>query len=302
MAVFDLRTFLNEISEIVCMQLKLTHLSYSSYIDDSVPSVVYTDARRLRQVLLTLLGNAIKYNVENGSIRLRVAKVDEHLRISVIDTGKGVTREKAGSLFKLETACEPYKSDRVSVSLPVSNAICRLLGGDLQVDSEGGRGSTFTFLLRLNPLPPDSPFLLQHPRAPPPPQQPQRTQDAEGDVPPECLLSPFPQIPLRFEETRKLSSCSILRDTKEAKGEHLSPNRALNATFNDNNEANELADDIESIKSNEPKSDRSIGQRARSQLPSSFCKLAATSMVQMPCFGKPSCPGTCPCSDPSSHR
>jgi signal transduction histidine kinase/ABC-type nitrate/sulfonate/bicarbonate transport system substrate-binding protein len=112
-----------------------------------LPGVVHTDPIRLRQILSNLMSNAVKFTKE-GEIVLRAeAEGKSHLVFSVRDTGVGIPAELMKRIF------EPYRQADASVArnfggaglgLSISRSLARLLGGELAVSSEAGRGSTFT--------------------------------------------------------------------------------------------------------------------------------------------------------------
>ena len=106
---------------------------------------VYTDATRLRQVLLNLLSNAIKYNHPGGRVQLRGQALDGGVRLEVVDTGPGLTSGEQGRLFQ---AFERLDADRSAVEgtgigLALSKALVDLMGGRIGVSSVPGVGSTF---------------------------------------------------------------------------------------------------------------------------------------------------------------
>ncbi|TNE91645.1 MAG: response regulator [Deltaproteobacteria bacterium] len=111
--------------------------------------VVFTDAGRVRQILLNLLGNAFKFT-ESGEVRL-VARRDEgvnpRLVLQVSDTGIGMTEAQCARIFQPFVQAEASTASRFGGSglgLAISQQLCRLLGGDLAVSSTPGEGSTFT--------------------------------------------------------------------------------------------------------------------------------------------------------------
>src|SRR5215472_858276 len=114
---------------------------------------VYADNMRLRQVLLNLLSNACKFT-KAGTVRLGVTRVEEAgqhwVDFAVSDTGIGMTEEQLGRLFQ-EFAQADASTTRqfggTGLGLAISRRLCRLMGGDVTVTSEPGKGSTFTMRL-----------------------------------------------------------------------------------------------------------------------------------------------------------
>ena len=111
-----------------------------------------TDADKLRQVLINLLGNALKFT-ERGSVAVRVS-ADERTRrptrIDVIDTGIGIPPERREGIFEAFQQAESAASRKyggTGLGLTISRSLCRLLGFRLQFESEVGRGSTFSIVL-----------------------------------------------------------------------------------------------------------------------------------------------------------
>ena len=107
---------------------------------------VQADRTRLKQVLLNLLSNATKYNVEGGQIRLdAVANHQDRLRILVSDTGKGLSREQLNSLFQPfnRLGAESSGVEGTGIGLTISRRIMEMMGGSIDVESEVGVGSTF---------------------------------------------------------------------------------------------------------------------------------------------------------------
>ena len=124
-------------------------------IDPDLPSSIRSDPLRLRQVLLNLVGNAVKFT-HAGSVTLRVsAERTEHplLRCEITDTGVGMTPEQIARLFRPFEQADSSTTRRFGGSglgLRISKRLAELLGGDIEVSSEIGRGSRFvaTFALR----------------------------------------------------------------------------------------------------------------------------------------------------------
>ncbi|CAN5883803.1 hypothetical protein BH23GEM9_BH23GEM9_34080 [soil metagenome] len=124
--------------------------------DDAV--TVRTDGGKLRQVLLNLLGNAVKFT-EKGGITLRLKAQHDAVALTVMDTGVGIAPEHVGRVFERFWQCNPEGSRAVSgagLGLTVSRHLAGLLGGTLTVESEPGAGSSFTLMLPLDPSRADS--------------------------------------------------------------------------------------------------------------------------------------------------
>lgn len=128
-------------------------LAFEIEADGPLPEHIQSDPVRLRQILLNLVGNAIKFT-ETGGVRLTVRMEEAaalegyvRLRFDVIDTGIGMTREEQGSVFK------PFRQASASTTrvfggtglgLTISRRLARMLGGDITVRSVPGEGSTFS--------------------------------------------------------------------------------------------------------------------------------------------------------------
>ncbi len=121
-------------------------------VSDPAGSRVLADATRLRQVLLNLLGNAIKYNRRGGSVEVTAAAAAE-VRIDVVDTGIGIAEDDLALLF------QPFQRgaqargpiEGVGIGLAVTRALVELMDGRIAVRSAPGRGSTFSVTLRRAP-------------------------------------------------------------------------------------------------------------------------------------------------------
>ncbi|MCW2606062.1 MAG: integral rane sensor hybrid histidine kinase, partial [Frankiales bacterium] len=142
-----------------------------------VPGTVLGDAARLRQVLLGLLGNAVKFTPA-GSVALEVQPGEDGVvRFTVRDTGVGIApedRERLFEPFAQADASSTRRNGGTGLGLALARDLVRLLGGRLHVDSEPGRGSAFSFALPLAPVLPAARVAV-----PPGPQRPLRLLLAE---------------------------------------------------------------------------------------------------------------------------
>lgn len=120
--------------------------------DGPIPESIISDQKRVRQVLLNLIGNAIKFT-EEGSVEVKIKLVDfnrvKRMRILVIDTGIGISEENQGSLFQSFSQADSSISrvyGGTGLGLKLSRKLARLLGGDVALEeSRLGVGSTFSF-------------------------------------------------------------------------------------------------------------------------------------------------------------
>jgi len=127
--------------------------------EGAVPDVIRTDPTRLRQVLINLLGNAIKFT-KKGNIRLLVRFLDRRdteptMEFDIIDSGIGMTREQIARLFRPFTqadASTTRKFGGTGLGLTISKRLTQMLGGDITVESETGVGSTFRVAIETGPV------------------------------------------------------------------------------------------------------------------------------------------------------
>jgi signal transduction histidine kinase len=106
---------------------------------------VLTDPMRLKQILINLVSNALK-NTPQGSVTVRVTEDGNSLRFSVIDTGVGIAADKLDLIFKRFEKIDEYKQG-TGLGLAISKTLIGLLGGEISVSSELGKGSTFSITI-----------------------------------------------------------------------------------------------------------------------------------------------------------
>jgi len=151
---FSLNDLLEKVTEMVAARAHEKGLAMVYEIAPSVPNDLVGDPTRLRQVLLNLLGNAIKFT-QSGEVTLRVApdanpSVPTALRFTVSDTGIGIPREKLGQVFERFTQADSSTTRRFGGSglgLTISKRLVELMGGRVWVESEVGKGSVFAFVV-----------------------------------------------------------------------------------------------------------------------------------------------------------
>jgi signal transduction histidine kinase len=126
-------------------------LELCAHVDSSVPSHIESDVRCLRQILINLTGNAIKFT-ETGTIRILVTVSDEVLRCSVRDTGVGIAPDKLDRLFAPFSQVDQSYSRQhggTGLGLAICQRLVQSIGGSIRVESEAGCGSTFSFQIPL---------------------------------------------------------------------------------------------------------------------------------------------------------
>jgi len=128
------------------------------YYDSPIPAHIQSDPTRLRQILLNLTGNAIKFT-EIGGVTIHVdCDVEaEQIRFRVVDTGIGMTPEQRDAIAQFEAFSQADTSTTrkfggTGLGLRISRSLAMLLGGGLQIESESGVGSTFTAIVRTGKL------------------------------------------------------------------------------------------------------------------------------------------------------
>ena len=147
----DVGHVVSEAAELLAPQMAEARLEFSRAACGTEP-VVNADWDKLRQILLNLLANAIKFTPATGRVSVRCAREGDVVRIDVTDTGRGIARKDLSSIFEpfvqVDRASTPARHQGVGLGLAICRAFARGMGGDLTVKSEPGKGSTFTLTLR----------------------------------------------------------------------------------------------------------------------------------------------------------
>jgi len=149
---FDLRDSLGDTLKTLAIRAHQKGLELAAHIAPDVPDMVVADSVRIRQVLINLVGNAIKFT-EHGEVVVRVAKKSEsddllYLQFSVTDTGIGIPADKQVKIFEAFSQADgstTRKYGGTGLGLSISTQIVRLMSGSIWVESSEGKGSTFHF-------------------------------------------------------------------------------------------------------------------------------------------------------------
>ena len=161
---FDLRLCVEDALDLLAPKAAEKHLDLAYQMDDGIPSRVLGDVTRVRQVLVNLLGNAIKFT-EQGEVVTQVKILSSpaaegentsawHLHFSVRDTGIGIEVDRLARLFKPFMQAEASTARRfggTGLGLAISRRLVELMGGKMWAESVPGKGSTFHFTLRVQP-------------------------------------------------------------------------------------------------------------------------------------------------------
>ena len=167
---FMLDRVMEDISLVMKMKAREKSLGFDISIDDDVSNMLIGDSQRLRQILINLTNNAVKFT-DHGKIDVHVSKVSQSenkttLKFDVVDSGMGIPPEALGSLFKVFSRVKQDKSKLIAgtgLGLSICKKLTDLMGGMIGVESTLGKGSLFWFSL---------PFTLsnQHKNQSPKPQ------------------------------------------------------------------------------------------------------------------------------------
>jgi two-component system sensor histidine kinase/response regulator len=152
----DLRDTIEDVTRLLAIQAQAKNLEVTALIDPALPDMVKADAGRLRQVLLNLGGNAVKFTPAGEvAIELRIASRDASgvvIRCSVRDTGVGIPTGRIAALFEPFSQVDTSTTRRfggTGLGLSIVKRLVELMGGETGVTSEEGKGSTFWFTAHL---------------------------------------------------------------------------------------------------------------------------------------------------------
>ena len=151
---FDLHRLLNSLEEMFLLRANDKNLELIFKRTLEVPQYIQGDEGKIRQILINLLGNAIKFT-EAGKVTLRISctgeNSDTHLFFEIEDTGPGIASEEVALLFDafVQTRVGQQANEGTGLGLPISQEHVRLMGGEIQVESKVNKGSIFRFHIRV---------------------------------------------------------------------------------------------------------------------------------------------------------
>ncbi|MCJ7766062.1 MAG: response regulator, partial [Thiovulaceae bacterium] len=149
---FNLFAEMEEMAQLYTSEGRNKGISVSFYVGPNLPTYIHGDLRKLKQIMNNLINNALKFTPRGGKVvvEIRLLKWSEGSRctisFTVRDTGQGIAKEQIANVTKpFETGEQADK--RLGIGLSLSHGLVELLGGDLKITSEEGRGSKFGFTL-----------------------------------------------------------------------------------------------------------------------------------------------------------
>ena len=147
---------LQAVVELMDAQARTKGLELATYVSPDIPAVVMGDPARLRQIMLNLIGNAIKFTTDGGvTANVEVLSSDEdytELEVSITDTGIGIDSEQCAVLFEKFTQANSSTARRfggTGLGLAISRELSELMGGTISATSQPNEGSTFKFTVKL---------------------------------------------------------------------------------------------------------------------------------------------------------
>ncbi|KWX70910.1 histidine kinase [Paenibacillus riograndensis] len=150
---FDLRKCIKDSFSVVSKKADEKKIELSYTVNHDVPDYIYGDADRLKQVLLNLLGNAVKFT-SKGSIAVKVRLLKEEacrLAFTITDTGIGIDPDRLDDIFEPFAQIDSFMSrshEGTGLGLAISRRIVDMMGGEIYAESDGKQGSSFTFTIQ----------------------------------------------------------------------------------------------------------------------------------------------------------
>ncbi|MGE0084108.1 MAG: ATP-binding protein [Desulfococcaceae bacterium] len=151
-SVFDLQTLMENLSAMFKIMAEKKHLDFSCFVEPDVPVKLIGDPERLRQILINLIGNAIKFT-EKGQVKIEVCLMGKErdtntIHFSVSDTGIGIPPERLDRLFKSFSQVDASTTREyggTGLGLVISKGLVEMMGGSIDVKSRPGKGTVFRF-------------------------------------------------------------------------------------------------------------------------------------------------------------
>jgi signal transduction histidine kinase/DNA-binding response OmpR family regulator len=154
---FSFEKMLQKVAGVINFRMEEKQQNFAVHIDRKIPSYLIGDDQRLAQVITNLLSNAVKFTPAQGSIRLNTQLLSsdqdgDTIQMEVIDTGIGLSPEQQSKLFSSFQQAEGSTSRKfggTGLGLAISKHIVEMMGGTIWIQSELGKGATFTFTVKM---------------------------------------------------------------------------------------------------------------------------------------------------------
>lgn len=155
-SLFSLQEIVDQVRSLFVDQAKQKGLKFRVAMEDTIPAFLHGDVTRLRQVLVNLVGNSMKFT-QQGTVAVRVSLLGQEegrvqLKFAVVDSGIGISADKLEELFEAFSQIDSSHARKyggTGLGLAISRELIEMMGGRLEVESERGTGSTFSFILEL---------------------------------------------------------------------------------------------------------------------------------------------------------
>ncbi|MCK5719346.1 MAG: response regulator [Thiomargarita sp.] len=150
-AEFYLEQFLNSIAELFKIRAEKKGIIFDYKFSSQLPTVIFADEKRLRQIVINLLGNAIKFT-NDGTVSFKVNyEGDNKFAFMVADTGVGISEDEIEKIFQpfQQVGDENYKAEGTGLGLSITKKLVELMEGKLKVESVFGHGSVFSVILEM---------------------------------------------------------------------------------------------------------------------------------------------------------
>ncbi|WP_054956884.1 response regulator [Paenibacillus dakarensis] len=154
---FELKSCIQEVTGLFSAEAHKKNLELHYFIDENIPDIIYGDMGRLRQVLINLVSNAVKFT-HHGGVYLGVSLVEKNeetytLEFNIKDTGIGISANKMDRLFKPFSQLDSSMTRKyggTGLGLAICKSLVQMMGGDIHVESTETKGATFIFTIKVN--------------------------------------------------------------------------------------------------------------------------------------------------------
>ena len=154
---FNFEKMLQKVSSVIVFRVDEKQQNFSVNIDKNIPAQLIGDDQRIMQIVTNLLSNAVKFTPVGGSIHVNTHLLEEKdnictIKMTVTDTGIGISREQQERLFNSFTQAEnstTRKFGGTGLGLAISKHLVEMMNGEIWIESEPGKGSTFIFTIKL---------------------------------------------------------------------------------------------------------------------------------------------------------